>query len=172
MSIFYKAMLIVAAFLIFICLLYLGFNRWIREPTPKFDYKAWEADQERIERAINLVRERHWSWIKPKLESLAGYVKHIGWEARKVPRERFFDRYTFVESTYIVSYTYETVELLREEMVKGWWWEVVLGANTVRSIKMEEYLKEKALADSIQAYRDSVLGKKFEKYFIKKDSSK
>ena len=47
-----------------------------------------------------------------------------------------------------------------------------MGDNTVRQIDESEYLKEKASADSAKAYRDSVLGEEFKKYFIVEDSSK
>jgi hypothetical protein len=154
MKIFYKAMVIVVAFLVFVYLLNLGFEKWTRKIPPSFFSEASKkferAEDEREERAIKLVKERFWDEIRPAMERKQGYVKHIGWEAYRLPSKVLLGVETLAESTYIVSYTYTTLHLMEQNMVEGWWWEVVLGDNTVRSIDETEYLREKALADSMQ----------------------
>jgi hypothetical protein len=159
MKIFYKAMVIVGAFLVFVCLLYLGLTKWVIIPEGGLSERGFQeykrTEHHRQERAIKLVKDRFWDQLKPVIENQQGYVKHIGWKAFKVGGGKdYYEREILsplAESTYIVSYTYTTLHLIPQNMVEGWWWEVVLGDNTVRSIDATEYLKEmKVFADSIQ----------------------
>jgi hypothetical protein len=94
-----------------------------KQPTPE-EYKA--INMVKFSRAIVNYTSAGES-IRNYLKTIKGYLKILGWKAKKVN-----------DQTYLVSYTYEV-----DSGVKGYYFDVNMNANVVRRILLEDHELER-----------------------------
>jgi hypothetical protein len=162
MKIFYRTLLLLLVFFVFVAVVAISIKYYpgIVETSHTLNPRQIEKANQR--RATFLVKRKNRGWIKSHIESLTGYVELQGWDAHKISQKPglFKDYYAeevkgvdWLDSTYIVSYTYSTANDIVKGSVYGWWWEVILGENIVRQLDIRVWEKGKSLVDSLRTPR-------------------